>query len=231
MKIDAAGDAEIKQGKGGKVVKILVVDDHAIVRKGVIRVLEGSPALDATCDEAGNAQDAIRLISGGSYAMALLDISLPGVSGLELLKKLHRDHPELPIVILSMYPEDQYAIRALTLGAVGYLSKESAPEDLVSAVHKVLAGGRYISPQLAERLAAHLGSGSRTGSAPHEELSDREYAVLRLIGAGRTPKQIAGELFLSAKTVSTYRSRILRKMELNNNAELMNYALRNNLAD
>ena len=209
------------------MVKILVVDDHTIVRRGVVRILEQSADLEAACDEAANAQEATRLAATGVYALALLDISLPGVSGLELLKTLHRDHPKLPILMLSMYPEDQYAIRALTLGAVGYLTKESAPEDLVAAVHKVLSGGRYISAALAERMAAHLGSGSRKGSLPHEELSNREFEVLRLIGAGRTPAQIAEELFLSVKTVSTYRSRILQKMGLSNNAELMSYALKN----
>jgi two-component system, NarL family, invasion response regulator UvrY len=213
------------------MVKILVVDDHAIVRRGVIRILEECPELGAVCDEAADAREAAQLVAAGGYAMVLLDISLPGVSGLELLKKMHRDNPKVPILILSMYPEEQYAIRALTLGAVGYLSKESAPDDLLAAARKVLAGGRYISAQLAERLAAHLGSGARDGTQPHEDLSDREFAVLRLIGAGRTPGQIAGELFLSAKTVSTYRSRILRKMELKSNAELMSYALRNSLAD
>jgi two-component system, NarL family, invasion response regulator UvrY len=212
------------------MVKILVVDDHAIVRRGVIRILEQSPELDAECAEAANAQDAARMLAASSYAMVLLDISLPGSSGLDLLKNLHRDSPKVPIVILSMYPEDQYAIRALTLGAVGYLTKESAPEELVLAACKVLAGGHYISPSLAERMAEHLGSGTGKVALPHENLSDREFSVLRLIGAGKTPTEIAAELFLSAKTVSTYRSRILQKMELKSNADLMSYALKNHLA-
>ena len=213
------------------MVRILVIDDHAIVRKGVIRILEESLDPRAVCDEAANARDATRLLATEHYNMVLLDISLPGVSGLDLLKDLHRDHPKVPIMILSMHAEDQYAIRALTLGAIGYLTKESAPEDLLLAVRKVLSGGRYISAQLAERLAAHLGSSSRRGSLPHEELSDREFEVLRLIGAGRTPTQMADELYLSVKTVSTYRSRILLKMHLKSNAELMSYALKNNLSD
>ena len=213
------------------MVRILVIDDHAIVRKGVIRILEESLDPRAVCDEAANARDATRLLATENYNMVLLDISLPGVSGLDLLKDLHRDHPKVPIMILSMHAEDQYAIRALTLGAIGYLTKESAPEDLLLAVRKVLSGGRYISAQLAERLAAHLGSSSRRGSLPHEELSDREFEVLRLIGAGRTPTQMADELYLSVKTVSTYRSRILLKMHLKSNAELMSYALKNNLSD
>lgn len=211
------------------MLKILVVDDHAIVRKGVIRILEESSDIDATCDEAANAQDAARMAATGNYAMALLDISLPGVNGLELLKNLRRDHPGLPIMILSMHPEDQYAIRSLTLGAVGYLTKESAPDELVAATNRVLAGGRYISASLAERLAAHLGSGNKSGALPHEELSDREFEILRLIASGRTPTQIANELFLSVKTVSTYRTRVLQKMNLNSSAELMSYAHKNNL--
>jgi len=211
------------------MLKILVVDDHAIVRKGVIRILEESSDIDATCDEAANAQDAARMAATGNYAMALLDISLPGVNGLELLKNLRRDHPGLPIMILSMHPEDQYAIRSLTLGAVGYLTKESAPDELAAATNRVLAGGRYISASLAERLAAHLGSGNKSGALPHEELSDREFEILRLIASGRTPTQIANELFLSVKTVSTYRTRVLQKMNLNSSAELMSYAHKNNL--
>jgi two-component system, NarL family, invasion response regulator UvrY len=213
------------------MVRILVVDDHAIVRRGVIRILEESAELGASCDEAASAQDAARLVSAGHYDMVLLDISLPGAHGLELLKSLHRDHPKVPIAVLSMYPEDQYAIRALTLGAVGYLSKESAPEELILAARKVLAGGRYISAPLAERLAAHLGSGTKKGFLPHDDLSNREFAVLRLMGGGKTPAQIAAELFLSVKTVSTYRARVLAKMKLNSNAELMSYALKHNLAE
>jgi two-component system, NarL family, invasion response regulator UvrY len=211
------------------MVRILVVDDHAIVRRGVVRTLEETPDLEASCDEAANAQDAVRLVSTGGYAMVLLDIALPGVNGLDLLKTLRHNHPKLPVVMLSMYTEDLYAIRALTLGAVGYLSLESPPEDLVAATRKVLAGGRYISAPLAERMAAHLCPGAHRAFLPHEELSDREFAVLRLIGAGKTPTQIAGELFLSVKTVSTYRSRVLQKMNLKNTAELMSYALKNHL--
>jgi two-component system, NarL family, invasion response regulator UvrY len=213
------------------MAKILVVDDHAIVRKGVIQVLGDDTELQADCDQAASAQDAARMVAARRYDMALLDISLPGVGGLELLKTMRRECPKLPILILSMYPEDQFAIRALTLGAAGYLSKESAPEDLLLAARKVLAGGRYISAALAERMAAHLAAGAKPGTAPHEDLSDREFAVLRLIGTGRTPVQIAAELFLSAKTVSTYRSRILKKLALKTNADLVHYALKNCLAD
>jgi len=208
---------------------ILVVDDHAFVRKGVIRILEESSSIEATCDEATNAKDAEQKITTGVYDLILLDISIPGSNGLELLKRLHKHHPNLPIMILSMLPENQYAVRALTLGAVGYLTKESAPEELVIAVRKALSGGRYVSSNLADRLAAHLGAGLKTESLPHERLSDREFQILCMIGEGRTPTQIGNDLFISIKTVSTYRSRILHKMELKNNAELMSYVIKQNL--
>ena len=211
--------------------KILVVDDHAIVRKGVIGILEETPDVEVTCDEAANAREALAKVSANIYGMVLLDISMPGASGLELLKQLHQEHPELPVLLLSMHPEEQYAIRALSLGAVGYLTKESAPDELILAVQKILAGGRYISSSLAERMAAHLGSGRQTCDLPHEALSSRESEILRLIGAGKTPTQMADELFLSIKTVSTYRTRILNKMNMKNNAEIIGYAIKHGLLD
>jgi len=211
------------------VTKILVVDDHAIVRKGVIRTLEEIHSIGAVCDEASTARDAEEKIATGMYGLVLLDISVPGGNGLELLKKLHKQQPKVPIMILSMFPEDQYAIRALTLGAVGYLTKENAPEELVEAVIKVLSGGRYVSSYLADRFAAHLAMGVNTKALPHERLSDREFQILRMIGEGQSPTQIASALYISAKTVSTYRSKILQKMELRNNAELINYVIKNNL--
>jgi DNA-binding NarL/FixJ family response regulator len=211
------------------MVHILVIDDHALVRRGIIRVLENAPELQARCDEAAGVQEATRLTAARRYHLALLDISLPGVSGLELLKALHRDHPKLPILLLTMHPEHQFAIRALSMGASGYLTKESAAEDLVTAVRRVLSGGRYVSPALAERLASHLSAANQGLQPSHHALTDREFAVLRLIGAGRKPAQIAGELFLSVKTINTYRSRILRKLDLSSSAQLMSYALRHNL--
>jgi two-component system, NarL family, invasion response regulator UvrY len=209
--------------------KILVVDDHAMVRKGVIRTLEESPSVETACDEASTAKEAEQKVATGMYDLVLLDISIPGSNGLELLKKLHKTQPDLPIMIFSMLPEDQYAVRALTLGAVGYLTKESAPEELIIAVRKVLSGGRYVSSNLADRLAAHLGPDLKAEGLPHERLSDREFQILCMIGEGKTPTQIGHDLFISIKTVSTYRSRLLQKMELKNNAELMSYVIKNNL--
>jgi two-component system, NarL family, invasion response regulator UvrY len=210
--------------------KILIVDDHAILRKGVIRSLEDT-RLGITCEEASNADEALHKIAAGKYDMVLLDISLPGRNGLDLLKQLNREYPALPVVILSMYPEEDYAIRALSLGACGYLTKENASEEIEAAVRKVLAGGRYISPALAENVAVHLGSGLDKGALPHDALSGREAQFLRMIGSGKTPSQMAEELSLSIKTVSTYRSRVLAKLKLSNNAELIKYAIKHSLSD
>jgi DNA-binding NarL/FixJ family response regulator len=167
---------------------ILIVDDHAILRKGVIRSLEDA-RLSLTCDEASNAEQALAKLAARKYDMVLLDISLPGRSGLDLLKQLNREQPSLPVVMLSMYPEEDYAIRALSLGACGYLTKESASEEIEAAVRKVLAGGRYIGPSLAETVAIHLGSGLDKGALPHDALSSRESQFLRMIGAGMTPRR------------------------------------------
>lgn len=222
--------SEQSAGHEVNVSKILVVDDHTLVRRGVIRILEQSRDLEVSCDETGQAQEALRLVAGGSYDLVLLDIALPGVNGLDLLKSLHREAPRLPIIILSMYPEDQYAIRCFTQGAAGYLAKDSAPEDLVMAVRKVLSGGRYLSGGLAEHLAGHLAAGPAPTVISHEELTDREFVVLRLSGAGKSPAQIAEELFLSVKTVNTYRARIMSKLGLKSNAEVISYAIRHNLS-
>ncbi|GFO66873.1 DNA-binding response regulator [Geomonas limicola] len=209
---------------------ILIVDDHAILRKGVIRSLEDT-RLGISCDEASNGEEALKKVASRKYDMVLLDISLPGRSGLDVLKQLNREQPALPVVMLSMYPEEDYAIRALSLGACGYLTKESASDEIEAAVQKVLSGGRYISPSLAETVAVHLGSGLDKGALPHDALSSREAQFLRMIGSGKTPSQIADELSLSIKTVSTYRSRVLTKLKLSNNAELIKYAIKHGLAD
>jgi DNA-binding NarL/FixJ family response regulator len=213
------------------MLRILCVDDHAIVRRGIILILEESTDIDATCDEASNAQEALVKMSACRYDMVLLDISLHGVSGLDLLKQFNREHPGLPVLILSMYPEEQYAIRALSLGAVGYLTKDSAPDELAIAVRKVLSGGRYISSSLAENMAVYLGSGRQTGALAHETLSGRELQIFRLIGSGKSTTQIADELCISVKTVSTYRTRLLNKMNMKNNAELISYAIKHGLLD
>jgi DNA-binding NarL/FixJ family response regulator len=211
--------------------KILVVDDHAIIRKGIISILAEHSDIIVICDEAANAQEALEKISLEKYSMVLLDISMPGLNGMELLNHLHRDHPKLPVLVLSMHSEEQYGIRSLTLGAFGYLTKDRVPAELISAVKKVLAGKHYISSSLAEKMAIHLGSGRQTCNMPHESLSKRELQILRLIGIGKSSTQMSNDLFLSVKTISTYRSRILGKLNMKSNAEIINYAIKYGLLD
>jgi DNA-binding NarL/FixJ family response regulator len=204
-------------------MKILIVDDHAIVRAGLRQIL--AEAGDSfTVAEAGDAQVALDLLRTRTFDMVLLDVALPGRNGIELLKQIKTEWKKLPVLMLSMYPEDQYALRALRAGAAGYMTKESAPEQLLSAVRKVVTGGRYVSPALAELLACRL-DGETAGETPHLELSDREYEVMRLIASGRTVSEIADALSLSVKTISTYRARILEKMGMKTNAELTHYAV------
>jgi DNA-binding NarL/FixJ family response regulator len=210
------------------MIKILIADDHPIVRQGFKQVLQDTADL-VVADEAGNGQEVIGLVSKKDYDVILLDISMPGKNGLEVLKELKVLNPKIPVLILSIYPEEQYAIRALKAGASGYLTKASAPEELISAIRKVSRGGKYISSSLAEKIAYELDGDS--GKAPHETLSDREYQILLMIASGKTVSDIAGEMCLSVKTVSTYRSRIIDKMKLKNNAELTTYAIRNKLVE
>ena len=208
------------------MLKILIVDDHPVVRSGLAQMLTaGFPS--ASVRESGNAAEALERIWNERWDVVIVDISLPGKSGLDLLKEIKTECPSLPVLILSMHTEDQFAVRALRNGAAGYLTKETASQELLMAVQKVLDGGKYIRPSLAEKLVSHLGYDSQ--KSPHETLSDREFQVLRLIAAGRTSKEIASELCLSIKTISTYRSRILDKMQMRNNSELMRYALQNHL--
>jgi DNA-binding NarL/FixJ family response regulator len=178
--------------------------------------------------EARNAQEAIDLVWKEEWDVVVLDITMPGRSGLEVLREIKKSKARLPVLVLSMHPENQFAARVLKCGAAGYMTKESAPEELVGAVKKVLAGGRYVSPALAESLAASL---SATQRAPQEKLSDREFQVLRLIASGKMVTEIARELSLSVKTISTYRARILEKMAMKNNAELMHYAIQHRLVE
>ena len=208
------------------MIRVLIVDDHAILRRGLKALL--SDAFEgAKFGEASNADQALKQLDKKGWDVALLDVTLPGKSGLDLLKELKVVQPRLPVLILSVHSEDQFAVRALKAGAEGYLTKESAPEELVQAIHKVLSGGRYVSPSLAEKLALSLGKDfTRT---PHETLSDREFEVMRRIGSGKTVTEIAEELSLSVKTVSTYRARILEKLGLRNSAEITQYATRNGL--
>ena len=210
------------------MIRILIVDDHAILRAGLKHLL--SEAADIVVGgEAGNGVDALALAREGHWDAIVLDMSMPGKSGIELIRQLKAEHPRLPVLVLSMYAEDIYAVRALRAGAAGYLTKEAAPSNLLDAIRKVTAGGRYISPAVAEQLATQL---TVDATRPlHESLSDREFEVLRLIASGRTVGDIADQLSLSVKTISTYRARILEKMGMNNNAELMQYAIANKLSD
>ena len=210
------------------MTNVLLVDDHTIVRKGLKQILDETEDI-VVLSEASNGQEAIEEVDRNSFDVIVLDISMPGMSGLDVIKQLKTVAPALNVLVLSMHPEEQYAIRSLKAGAAGYLTKDKAPEELITAIRRVATGARYISSTLAERLASILNNGS--AKAPHETLSDREYQILCLIGAGVTVRQIADQLSLSIKTVSTYRTRLLRKMNLETNAELMRYTLDNQLVD
>jgi DNA-binding NarL/FixJ family response regulator len=209
-------------------MKILLCDDHAVVRHGVKQIL-ADEFKKATFGEARNAQEALELVWKQPWDVVVLDITMPGRSGLEVLREIKKHNPRLPVLVLSMHPENQFAVRVLKRGASGYMTKESAPNELVGAIRKVLAGGRYVSPSLAEKLATYVSTDSQ--KPPQELLSDREFQVLRLIASGKIVSEIARELSLSVKTISTYRTRILEKMGLRNNAELMHYAIQHNLVD
>ncbi len=206
-------------------MKILLIDDHALVRGGLRRLLlEHHPG--AVFGQAESASTGLATALASAWDLVVLDLSLPGRGGLDVLKDLHEARPQLPVIVMTMHGEEQYAVRAFRAGASGYLTKGAAEEDLIAAVEKVLAGGRYVTPKLAEALAGALGGAAR---AAHEELSDREFQVLRMIGDGRSVKQIALELHLSEKTVSTYRTRLLEKLQLDSTAELIRYAISNGI--
>lgn len=208
------------------MIRILVVDDHPIIRKGLKQIIEETYDLIVE-EEASNGYEVLEKIQKKNFDVIILDLAIPGINGLDVLKQLKKIKPELPVLILSMYPEEQYAIRVLKAGASGYLTKESAPEELVSAIRKIKNGGKYISSSLAEKLAFNISVDSN--KMVHELLSDREFQVMCMIASGKTVSEIADELSLSVKTVSTYRYRILDKMNLNSNAELTHYAFENNL--
>jgi two-component system, NarL family, invasion response regulator UvrY len=210
------------------MTRILLVDDHAVVRQGLKQILEGAIA-GTVFGETANGEEAARMVEEADWDAVILDLSLPGKSGLETLKELRRVRPRLPVLVLSMYPEEQFAVRALRAGAAGYLPKKTTAADLVAAVRSVVAGRRYVSPSLAERLAGEIGLAP--GRAPHELLSDREFQVFRLLASGRTVTASAEELGLSVATVSTYRTRILEKMGMRENYDLVQYALVNRLFD
>ena len=209
-------------------MRILIVDDHAVVRQGIKQIITD---MDAPVEvvEAGNGSDAIRLLRNGNWDMVLLDINLPGKNGIEVLKQIKLEWKKLPVLMLSMYSEDQYAMRAIRSGASGYMTKETAPDELLSAISKVTRGGRYISAKVAEKLVFDQNDGG--DELPHNDLSDREYEVLRQIASGHTVSEIAEQLTLSVKTISTYRSRILEKMRMKHNAELTHYAIKHELVE
>jgi len=208
------------------MIKILIADDHAIVRKGLKQIIAETTDM-VVADEACDGQEVLGKLRKDSFDMVLLDIAMPGKTGLDILRELKAENPKLPVLVLSMYPEEQYAVRVLKAGASGYLTKESAPDELIAAIRKVSLGKRYVTPSLAEKLAFNL---QVDADKPlHENLSDREYQVMCMIASGKTVGEIAEKLSLSAKTISTYRARILEKMKMKNNAEITHYAIQNRL--
>jgi two-component system invasion response regulator UvrY len=207
-------------------MRIVIADDHPVVRRGLRAIVEDA-LLPADVHEAGNAAELLTLVRKREPDVVLLDIAMPGRSGLEALKELRREHPKIPMLVLSIHSADEFAVRSIKAGASGYLTKDSAPEELIDAIRTVVAGRRYLTPSVAERLASAVESDAK--GAPHEMLSDREFHVLRMLAVGKTNGEVAGELALSAKTISTYRTRTLRKMGMRTNAELAQYAVRHGL--
>lgn len=208
------------------MTKVLVADDHTIVRAGISKIINDHPSMEVL-DEASSGAEVLELVGDKSYDIIILDINMPNISGLDALKQLQSIQPDTPVLILSMYPESQYATRTLKAGASGYLTKEAAPENLIQAIQKVVSGGRFITPELAEQLAFTIGNESREN--PHDILSDREYQVMCAIASGKSASEIARDLHLSVKTVSTYRTRVLEKMEFENNSQLTHYVIKNDL--
>ncbi|MBL8384921.1 MAG: response regulator transcription factor [Burkholderiales bacterium] len=210
------------------MIRVLIADDHAIVRKGLVQIASESREIEMR-GEASEYSSLMRLLKDEPCDVLLLDIAMPGKNGIDVLKVVREQYPRIQVLILSMYPEDQYAIRALKAGAAGYLTKDSAPERLVEAILSVARKKRYITPKVAEMLATHLVT--ETDGEPHESLSDREFQTMRLIASGKQLSQIADELSLSPKTVSVYRARVLEKMQLKNNAEITHYAIKHGLVE
>ena len=210
------------------MIKILIADDHAIVREGLKQIVADTSDM-VVAGEAVDGQEVLEQVRKKDWDLVLLDISMPGRGGIDTLKELKIDKPKLPVLVLSMHPEEQYAVRALKAGASGYLTKESAPEELIEAIRKIYRGGKYVSASLAESLAFHVGANSE--KAVHETLSDREYQVMIMLASGKTVKEIAEELSLSVKTISTNRVRALRKMGIKNNSEMTYYAIKHGLVE
>lgn len=208
--------------------RILVADDHAVVRRGLVDIIQGTSSMEVTA-EACSGFEAVNLVSRQDFDIVVLDISMPGPSGLDVLKNIREIRPNLPVLILSIHPEEQYALRVLKAGAWGYLTKDSAPAELLEALRLLASGRKYITSSVAEKMAGMIGGDG--AEFPHEKLSDREFQVLRLIAQGKTVKEIALKLFLSEKTVSTYRTRILEKMNMKTNSEMIHYAFKNHLVE
>ena len=210
------------------MIEILIADDHAIVREGLKQIVAETADI-VVADEATSGHEVLEKVWKNEYDVVILDISMPGRGGVDILKQLRGQKPHLPILILSMHPEEQYAVRVLKAGAAGYLTKESAPDELLTAIRRVSSGRKYVSPSLAEQLAFDLESDAE--KPRHETLSDREYQVMCMIASGKRVQEIAEQLCLSVKTISTYRSRIMEKMKMKNNAEVMHYAIKHGLVE
>jgi two-component system invasion response regulator UvrY len=210
------------------MINILIADDHAVVRRGLKQILSEESDM-AVFDEACNAGELLKRIDKRDWDIVILDITLPDRSGLDVLEELKRKLPKLPVLVLSVHPEEQYAIRAFKSGADGYITKRGAPEELVKAVRKVVNGGKYVSQALAEKLATTFREG--VDQPLHEKLSNREYQVICMIASGKPLKEIAQELYVSVKTIRTYRQRIMEKMKFRSNAELIHYAIKKRLVD
>lgn len=212
----------------GNPIRVLIADDHAIVRQGLRLILSDTPDMEVA-GEAENGIEAMEMVKKGGWDVVLMDVTMPERNGIDTLKLLKKEYPKLPVIILSMHPEEQYAIRALKSGASGYLTKQSAPDQLVTAIRQVASGKKFVSAVVAEQLANTIGEDPDRPA--HEKLSDREYQTLCLIASGKALSQIAEELGLSVKTVSVYRARLLEKMQLKNNAELTHYGIKHGLVE
>jgi DNA-binding NarL/FixJ family response regulator len=210
------------------MVNVFIADDHALIREGLKKTLKGEPDL-VVAGEASNAHELFQALRHQPVDVILLDISMPGESGLDALKELKQQYPHLPVLILSVHPEHRFAVRALKAGAAGYVTKDTAVEELVQAIRKIVGGGKYVSVSLAEKLVEELESGG--DKLPHENLSDREFQVMRMLAAGKTRNEIADELSISLSTVNTYRNRILEKMKMQTNADLTRYAIEHGLIE
>ncbi|MBW1751810.1 MAG: response regulator transcription factor [Deltaproteobacteria bacterium] len=209
------------------MIRILIADDHAVVRQGLIQIVSDTSDI-VVSDEASNGREVLAKISKNKYDVVVLDVAMPDFSGLDILNEIKRENPELPVLMLSIYPEEQYAVRALKAGASGYLTKKVAPKELIRAIRKVYSGGKYVTSTLAERLAFYLAEDEKP---PHESLSDREFQVMLMLAEGKRVKDIAKALFISDKTVSSYKSRIFEKMRVISNAELTRYAIKHGLIE